>query len=330
MLHMTLLFGVVFASILARAASVGVCYGMSANNLPAASTVVGMIKGNGFRAVRLYTPDSAALAALGGTGISVMVGPPNNLLSSLATNPAAAAAWVGANIKAHPSVSFRYLVVGNEVAGGDRRYVVPAMENVYRAVGAVGLGNAIRVTTAISQATIAVHVPPSAGDFVNGDKSFLLPVLQFLQRTGAPLLANIYPYFVYTLNPGVSDLSFALFTKPGAVVHDGQYGYQNMFDATVDAVHAAVDRLLGSSGRVGVVVSETGWPSAGGQGASVENARTYNQNLVSHVAKGTPRRPGIVETYLFSMFNEDLKSPGVERNWGLFFPNTNRVYPLRV
>jgi exo-beta-1,3-glucanase (GH17 family) len=301
---------------------------MSANNLPPASTVVGMLRDNGFNSVRLYAPDSDALAALGGTGITVLVGAPNYVLPELATSPSAAAAWVRANILAHPSVSFRYLSVGNEVAGSETQYLVPAMENVYGALAAAGLDQHIKVTTAISQATIAVHIPPSAGDFADGDKPFLLPVLQFLQRTGAPLLANLYPYFVYTYNPGAMDISFPLFTAPGTVVQDGEYGYQNMFDATVDAVHAAVDRLLGVSGSVGVVVSETGWPSAGGQEASVENARTYNQNLVSHVGKGTPRRPWKVETYLFSMFNENLKEAGVEQNWGLFYPSTDRVYPI--
>ncbi|XP_047061614.1 lichenase-2-like [Lolium rigidum] len=329
MLDMALLFGVVFASILARAASVGVCYGMSANNLPPASTVVGMLQDNGFNSVRLYAPDSDALAALGGTGISVIVGAPNYVLPDLANSASAAAAWVRANIEAHPSVSFRYLSVGNEVAGSDTQYLVPAMENVYGALAVAGLGNTIKVTTAISQATIAVHIPPSSGDFADGDKPFLLPVLQFLQRTGAPVLANLYPYFVYTYSPpGTMDISFPLFTAAGTVVQDGEYGYQNMFDASVDAVHAAVDRLLGASGRVGVVVSETGWPSAGGEEASVENARTYNQNLVSHVGKGTPRRPWKVETYLFSMFNENLKEAGVEQNWGLFYPSTDRVYPI--
>uniref|UniRef100_A0ACD5XGQ9 Uncharacterized protein n=1 Tax=Avena sativa TaxID=4498 RepID=A0ACD5XGQ9_AVESA len=311
----------------AGAASVGVCYGMSANNLPPPSTVVGMLQDNGFNSVRLYAPDGDALAALGGTGIGVIVGAPNYVLPDLATSASAAAAWIRANIEAHPSVSFRYLSVGNEVAGSDTQYLVPAMENVYGALAAAGLGH-ISVTTAISQVTIAVHLPPSAGEFADGDRPFLLPVLQFLERTGAPLLANLYPYFVYTYNPGLMELSFPLFTAPGVVVQDGEYGYQNMFDASVDAVHAAVDRLLGSSGSVGVVVSETGWPSAGGEAASVENARTYNQNLASHVVKGTPRRPWKVETYLFSMFNENLKDAGVEQNWGLFYPSTDRVYPI--
>uniref|UniRef100_A0A0A9D614 Glucan endo-1,3-beta-D-glucosidase n=1 Tax=Arundo donax TaxID=35708 RepID=A0A0A9D614_ARUDO len=122
------------------------------------------------------------------------------------------------------------------------------------------------------------------------------------------------------------DMSFALFTSPGTVVQDGEYGYQNLFDATVDALYMAVEKLGGHNVRV--VVSETGWPTAGGAAASVENAMTYNQNLVKHVCKGTPRRPRKVEAYVFAMFNENLKEAGVEQNWGLFYPSTDRVYPI--
>ena len=64
----------------AGAASVGVCYGTSGDNLPPASTVVGMLRENGFTVVRLYWPDPAALAALAGTGIKVVVGAPNDVL----------------------------------------------------------------------------------------------------------------------------------------------------------------------------------------------------------------------------------------------------------
>ena len=72
--------------------SIGVCYGMSANNLPPASTVVSMLRDNGITSVRLYAPDSAALAALGGTGISVIVGVPKNVLPDMAARAPAAAA----------------------------------------------------------------------------------------------------------------------------------------------------------------------------------------------------------------------------------------------
>ncbi|WVZ67451.1 hypothetical protein U9M48_016526 [Paspalum notatum var. saurae] len=317
----------------AGAASVGVCYGTSGDNLPPASTVVGMLRDNGFTVVRLYWPDGAALAALGGSGIKVVVGAPNDVLPELASSASAAAAWVRQHIESyHPSVAFRYVVVGNEVPVGQTQYLVPAMENVHAALAVAGLGH-VKVTTAISQGTIAVHLPPSAGEFTAEARSFMPYVVAFLERTHAPLLANLYPYFVYTLGGGggmaVDMLSFALFTAPGPVVQDGEYGYQNQFEASVDALYAAVARLGVGGQNVRVVVSETGWPTAGGAAASVENARTFNQNLVTHVWNGTPRRPGKrVEAYVFALFNENLKEAGVEQNWGLFYPNTERVYPI--
>jgi exo-beta-1,3-glucanase (GH17 family) len=103
--------------------------------------------------------------------------------------------------------------------------------------------------------------------------------------------------------------------------------YTNLFDAMVDAVHAALDKVGG--GSVDVVVSESGWPSADGRGASVENARTYNQNLISHAGKGTPRKPGPMEVYVFAMFNEDGKGGDpTEKKFGLFNPDKTPVYPI--
>ena len=78
-----------------------------------------------------------------------------------------------------------------------------------------------------------------------------------------------------------------------------------------------------------VVVSETRWPFAGGFAATVDNARRYNQAAIDHVRRGTPKRPGVLETYVFAMFNENQK-PGeaTEQNFGLFYPNKSPVYPI--
>jgi hypothetical protein len=96
----------------------------------------------------------------------------------------------------------------------------------------------------------------------------------------------------------------------------------NLFDAMVDSVYAALEKV--GAPDVSVVVSESGWPEA-----STENARNYNQGLIDHVGQGTPKRPGPLETYVFAMFNENQK-PGepMERNLGLFYPNKSPVYPI--
>ena len=143
-------------------------------------------------------------------------------------------------------------------------------------------------------------------------------------RAPAPLLANVYPYFSYIGNKAQIDINYALFTSPGTVVQDGGNAYQNLFDALVNTLYSALESA--GAGSVGIVVSESGWPLAGGDAA---NAQTYNQNLINHVGQGTPKRRGAIETYIFAMFNEDRK-PGAEteKHFGLFNPDQSPAYPI--
>ncbi|KAJ1255899.1 hypothetical protein BS78_K141600 [Paspalum vaginatum] len=328
-LAFTLLIGV-FSSVPTGVQSIGVCYGMFGDNLPPESDVVQLYKSHGITNMRIYNPDPHVLAALRGSGIGVILGVANEDLAGLAASEPAATSWVQANVKPyHPAVNIMYLSVGNEVSGEAIRNVVPAMRNLESALAAAGLGGGIKVSTAVGLDVITNSFPPSSGAFA---QPHMGPVAQFLARTGAPLLANVYPYFAYRGSPpGDVSLGYALFL-PGTTVRDSGNGlvYTNLLDAMVDSVHAALEKA-GSTG-VRVVVSESGWPSAGGAAASVQNARTYNQNLIRHVGgrQGTPRRPGApVETYVFALFNENQK-PGepTERNFGLLYPNKSPVYPI--
>jgi hypothetical protein len=169
--------------------------------------------------------------------------------------------------------------------------------------------------------------PPSTGSFSDVASSYINPIVAFLAKTGAPLLANVYPYFSYVSNIQNIDLKYALFTSPGVVVRDGNFEYQNLFAASMDALYFALEKAGGAN--VGVVVTESGWPSAGGIAATVENAGTYYNNLIKFIENGTPKRPGYLETYLFAMFDENQKGPAeTERNFGLFLPNKQPKYQL--
>ncbi|PPD85514.1 hypothetical protein GOBAR_DD17544 [Gossypium barbadense] len=91
----------------------------------------------------------------------------------------------------------------------------------------------------------------------------------------------------------------------------------------VDAVRSALDAM--GFKNVEIVVAETGWPYKGDSdevGASIENAKAYNGNLIAHLRSmvGTPLMPGkSVDTYLFALYDENLKpGPTSERSFGLY------------
>ena len=128
----------------------------------------------------------------------------------------------------------------NEVAGGDTASILPAMRNIDAALADAGLG-AVKVSTAV-QSGVTQGFPPSAGSFSQGHMG---PIAQYLQSTGAPLLANVYPYFSYIGNKAQIDINYALFTSPGTVVQDGGNAYQNLFDALVDTLLRARERRRG-------------------------------------------------------------------------------------
>uniref|UniRef100_J3L7S6 Glucan endo-1,3-beta-D-glucosidase n=1 Tax=Oryza brachyantha TaxID=4533 RepID=J3L7S6_ORYBR len=306
--------------------SIGVCYGMLGNDLPSRSEVVQMYISKGISGMRIYNPDREALDALRNSGIGLILDAGGfDAVSYLAASPSNAAAWVRDNVRPYyPAVSIKYIAVGNEVVGGTTESILPAMRNVNDALAAAGLGG-IKVSTAVKSDVIANSYPPSAGVFAY---PYMKGVAQFLASTGAPLLANVYPYFAYTGNPREISLNYATF-RPGTTVRDDGSGltYTNLFDAMVDCIYAALEKA--GAGNVRVVVSESGWPSAEGVGASMDNARAYNQGLIDHVGRGTPKRPGQMEAYIFAMFNENQKTgASTERHFGLFYPNKSPVYQI--
>ncbi|CAN6483561.1 unnamed protein product [Victoria cruziana] len=277
---------------------------MVANNLPAPADVVAMYNDKGIAAMRLFDPNLAALIALKGSQIQVALGVKNEDLASIAGSQAAA--------------DQPYITVVNEaVPGPNAQYILPAMQNLLNSTTA-GLSSKIRVTMVVARSVLGPSYPPSTGAFSDDVMGVMSPIVSNLSSNGSPFLANVHPYFACTVNPGQIALPYALFNSEGPIVQDGNLSYQNLFDAMVDTLYSALEKTGGSS--VEIVVSESGWPS------------TCVHNFIAHAtsANGTPKRPGKpIEAFVFAMFNEDLK-PGnaTERNFGLFFPNKEPVYPI--
>lgn len=316
--------------------SVGVNYGRVADNLPSPSQVAQFLTSQTtIDKVKIFDCDPQILQAFSGTGISLTVTIPNSEIISL-TQLSAAQSWVSTNMLPHyAQTTIRYIAVGNEVHyTGDKVLIanlLPAMKSVYQALQLANITD-IKVTTPHSLGILSLSNPPSSGRFRRGyDRVLFAPLLEFHRQTGSPFMVNPYPYFGFRPNT----LHFALF-KPNDGVLDKGTGlkYFNMFDAMMDAVYSAMKKL--GYDDVEVAVGETGWPSAGDANepaANWENAVSYNGNLVKHLnsGQGTPLMPNrTFETYIFSLFNEDLKPSTSERSYGLFKPDLSAVYDVGV
>ncbi|XP_006837422.2 putative glucan endo-1,3-beta-glucosidase GVI [Amborella trichopoda] len=312
-------------------AKIGLNYGMKGDNLPPPSQVVALYEDHGIQKVRLFDPNPDALEALRGSGIGIHLGVLNEDIGSIATNSVVADQWVAAHVKPYvPDVNITYVSAGNEFVTDDTADQVPsAMQALRKALDADGLSN-IKVTTTIATSVLSASYPPSQGAFTSSVTAAMTSIAALLTQQQAPLFVNVYPYFAHANDPDNVKLDYALFTALGPVVQDSGLSYQNLFDTILDAMYYALEKVGGASVELGV--GETGWPSGGDAGAAtIDNARTYTNNLIKHIAsaQGTPKLPGkLIETYIFATFDEDLKPKGTEQNFGLFYPSREQVYAV--
>ncbi|KAL1809204.1 hypothetical protein ACET3Z_026194 [Daucus carota] len=333
---------------------IGVCYGTFGNSQPPAREAVSLVQSVGIGRMRLYGPDHNALPALGNTNIEVTLGVPNDELEWVASSQDNANEWIQGNVQNYKQVKFRYIVVGNGISpvldfktSQYAPFLLPALQNIQSAIFAAGLQKRIKVTSAFDQ-TELLHqsFPPSQGELRTEIREFIDPIISLLVKNNAPILVNLHPYFDYIYkmpnNPielasskSKQDvrLQYALFQIPNKpLVQDGPLGYSNVFDAMVDSVYSALEKAGGSS--LDIVVSEIGWPqaswSADNHIANNQNAATHNNRLINHVRiGGTPKRPQKrIETYIYALFDENLKGDESQRHWGIFWNDKQAKYQI--
>ncbi|OMO75057.1 Glycoside hydrolase, family 17 [Corchorus olitorius] len=335
-LLLTLLLGVNTAK---SQSFIGINYGQVADNLPSPAATAKLLQSTAIQKVRLYGSDPAIIKALANTGIGIVIGTANGDIPALASDPNFAKNWVNANVVAYyPSSKIILINVGNEVVmSGDKNLInqlLPAMQNVKSALDAASLGDKVKVSTVHSMSLLQQSEPPSAGIFDPSFADVLKGLLAFNNATGSPFAINPYPYFAYRSDPRPETLAFCLFQpNSGRFDANTKINYMNMFDAQVDAVRSALNAM--GFKNVEIVVAETGWPYKGDSdevGPSIENAKAYNGNLIAHLRSmaGTPLMPGkSVDTYLFAIYDEDLKpGPSSERSFGLFKSDLTMTYDI--
>ncbi|XP_030498621.2 glucan endo-1,3-beta-glucosidase 3 [Cannabis sativa] len=324
-------------------AFIGVNIGNDVSDMPTPTQVVALLKAQNIKHVRLFDADRAMLLALANTGIQVIVSIPNEQLLGIGQSNATAANWVSRNVIAHvPATNITAIAVGSDVlttlpnAGP---ILVSALKFIHSALVASNLDRLIKVSTPHASSIILDSFPPSQAFFNRTWDPVMVPLLKFLQSSGSYLMLNVYPYYDYMKSNGVIPLDYALFRplppNKEAVDSNTLLHYTNVFDAVVDAAYFAMSYL--NITNVPVVVTESGWPSKGDStepDATVDNANTYNSNLIRHVLNntGTPKRPGIaVSTFIYELYNEDLR-PGStsEKNWGLFDADGIPIYILHL
>ncbi|XP_010271297.1 PREDICTED: glucan endo-1,3-beta-glucosidase 2 [Nelumbo nucifera] len=324
-------------------AFIGVNIGTALSDMPNPTQVVALLKAQQIRHVRLYDADRAMLLALANTGIQVTVSVPNEELLGVGQSNATAANWVARNVVAHvPATNITAIAVGSEVLTtlpNAAPVLVSAMKFIHSALVASNLDDQIKVSTPHSSSFILDSFPPSQAFFNRSWDNVMVPMLKFLQSSGSYFMLNSYPYYDYMQSNGVIPLDYALFRplppNKEAVDANTLLHYTNVFDAVVDAAYFAMAYL--NFTNVPIVVTESGWPSKGDKNepdATLDNANTYNSNLIRHVLNntGTPKHPGIaVSTYIYELYNEDMRPGSLsEKNWGLFDANGVPIYILHL
>lgn len=331
----------VFSLVVHSVSGIGANWGTQATHPLPPETVVDLLRDNGIDKVKLFDADYGNLKALGKTRIEVMVGIPNEMLASLAGSVKSAEKWVAKNVSEHMTtnnVNIRYVAVGNEpfletYNGSFLRTTFPALQNIQSALIKAGLGNQVKVTVPLNADVYASSTSlPSGGDFRTDIHDYMIPIVKFLMDNNAPFTVNIYPFISLYIDSNFP-VEYAFFDGNASPLNDGGTYYYNMFDANYDTLVWALEK--NGFGNLPIIVGEIGWPTDGDQNANLDYAQRFNQGFMTHISggKGTPKRAGPVDAYLFSLIDEDGKSiqPGsFERHWGVFYFDGSPKYQFNL
>ena len=206
-----------------------------------------------------------------------------------------------------------FLVLGNNVLNNDNigKYapkLLSSLRSCYEVLFECDLGH-VKIVTSLDTSCIQGSNPPSESFFKPEIVPILKEIINFMVYSGSKLTFNIYPY--------LEKSDFALFVDDNEYTDKGKI-YTNLFCEKYDSIIHALTKLgVRGSKRLELAVTETGWPSDGGDMASPENTFKYIQGIkeISHM--GTPLRKGPVEIIISELFDEYDKHLGIYDNEGI-------------
>ncbi|XP_019439254.1 PREDICTED: glucan endo-1,3-beta-glucosidase 9 [Lupinus angustifolius] len=312
--------------------SVGVNWGTMASHPLPPPKVVELLKSNKINKVKLFDANPYILEALYGSNIGVTVGIPNNLLRILYSSKKAANRWVHNNVN-------RYISYGGSNAGIE--YVAVGDEPFLKSYGEqfhpFTIGAAVNIQAALKivnlDRKVKIVVPCSFDNFESGSNlssevhfrpdlnKTMIELLTFLNKHGSPFFVTISPFI--TLQTKNMSLDFSLFKETARPHNFSHKTYKNSFDLSYDTVVTVLSKV--GFPDIDIVVAKIGWPTDGAANATSNLAEIFMKGLLTHLHSnlGTPLRPRHppLETYIFSLFDEDqrsIDSGNFERHWGLF------------
>lgn len=270
-----------------------------------------------------------------------------------------------------------FIAVGNEMDYPEVNtltvapWILPVLETLHRALLERGLGH-VRLTSPFSDMlipdSIAILGPSSVNTFPEfydssqgcNDpscfdhhpvplKKWILPVLEFFNRTNGVFTMSTYAFFKWR-DLAVGEfchrfgtcanvsLAFAVGAPDAAPLIDQVTGlaYTSLTAVMVDAIRFGLDRM--GFPDMHFILTEAGWPT-GGLGDPRANAVAachFTNSLAALVNTGTPAFPGRpLAAYLFQWVDESLKweawgrpeDPGrVENHWGVLDSDLHAKY----
>ncbi|KAK8961042.1 Glucan endo-1,3-beta-glucosidase 9 [Platanthera guangdongensis] len=331
-----------------RASAVGVNWGTSSSHpLPSATVVSGLLRPNNVTSVKLFDADAAVLDSLAGSGISVMVGIPNDMLALLNSSKKAATSWVHDNVTRYfpgggvriddmsnfPGLRIRaaeewYIAVGDEpflLSHGHRfdPFVVGAVVNIQLALATAKLADRVKVVVPCSSDVYQSNSSlPSLAHFRSDLNRTMSLLLSFLSKHQSPFVLDIDPLLSLQQSANLS-IDYFLFRSLARHLTDGPMRYTNFFDSTVDSVVTSLTKA--GFGDMDIIIGRVGWPTDGSPNATSNTAQIFMLGLAAHLKSkiGTPLRPmrAIEQIYIFSLLDEDERDISEEnyaRHFGVF------------